>query len=254
MQQKKNIIKKSSPRPSGDRAEKPKTGLYLYGRHAVEAALANPQRKIKRLLVSDRSNLPKEAASYYKAEIVAPNDLARLLPENAVHQGIVAEVSPLPDGNLDDAIATNRPVLLLDQVTDPQNVGAILRSAAAFDAACVVLPKHNSPDESGTLARAACGALDIVPVIRVPNLVQAIEYLKKNGYWCAGLDGHATQTIAEAKLTGKTALVLGAEGKGLRRLTGENCDFLVKLPISEKMESLNVSNAAAIALYELSRS
>ncbi len=146
-----------------------------------------------------------------------------------------------------------RPVLLLDQVTDPHNVGAILRSAAAFDVGAVIVTDRNAPQESGVMAKAASGALEVVPLIAVTNLVQAIETLKKSGYWIAGLDGAARKAIHEAKLDNKTALVLGAEGAGLRRLTTEHCDFLVKLPISDKMESLNVSNAAAVAMYELYR-
>lgn len=232
--------------------EKAAKGHYfLYGKHPVEAALSNPARKIRRFLAT------KSAVSGIKttinAQIVSPEELESLLPDGAVHQGLALEVALLGDGNLDDLIACERPVVILDQVTDPHNVGAILRSAAAFDAAGVVVMKHNAPDETGVLAKSASGALETVPVVRVPNLVQAMEYLKKNGYWCAGMDGKATQTLAQAKLGAKTALVMGAEGAGLRRLTEEKCDLLVKLPISSRMESLNVSNAAAIALYELNR-
>ncbi len=142
---------------------------------------------------------------------------------------------------------------MLDQVTDPHNVGAILRSAAAFDAVAVVVTDKHAPQESGVMAKAASGAMETVPLVTVGNLSQAIEKLKKAGYWTAGFSSHAKQTLAEAKLDGKTALVLGAEGDGMRRLTSERCDFLVKLPMSDKMESLNVSNAAAVALYELYR-
>ena len=142
---------------------------------------------------------------------------------------------------------------MLDQITDPHNVGAILRSAAAFDVGAVIATDRNAPTESGVMAKAASGALEVVPLITVTNLVQAIEKIKKAGYWIAGMDGNAKQTIAEAKLDRKTALVLGAEGSGLRRLTAEHCDYLVKLPMSGRIESLNVSNAAAVALYELYR-
>lgn len=238
-------VKKPENRP-----QKPGGGGYfLYGRHPVEAALANPARKIRRLLVTKNTQIQ----SPLPAEIISTEELSALLPEGAVHQGMALEVAPLGDGNLDVLIARGRPIVILDQVTDPHNVGAILRSAAAFDAAGVIVMKHNAPDETGVLAKSASGALETVPVVRVPNLAQAMEYLKKNGYWCAGMDGQAKQTLAEAKLGPKTALVMGAEGAGMRRLTAENCDLLVKLPISEKMESLNVSNAAAIALYELNR-
>lgn len=229
-------------------------GYLLYGRHPVEAALANPKRKLKRLYATKNaaSTLPALPADL-RAQVVTSEELVALLPEGAVHQGIALEVLPLGDGNLDDLARTERPIVILDQVTDPHNIGAILRSAAAFDAAGVIVMKHNAPDETGVLAKSASGALEAMPYVRVPNLVNAMEYLKKKGYWCAGMDGQATQTLAEAKLTAKTVLVMGAEGAGLRRLTSEHCDLLVKLPISERMESLNVSNAAAIALYELNR-
>lgn len=240
---------------SGKQPFKPAgNGYFLYGWHPVEAALANTNRKIKRLLATQAAleSLP-QAASCVPLQRVSNEELQAFLPPGAVHQGLALEVLPLSDGNLDDLIATGRPIVILDQVTDPHNVGAILRSAAAFDAAGIIVTKHHSPEETGVLAKSASGALETVPVVRVPNLSNTLEYLKKNGYWCAGMDGQAKQTLAEAKLSLKTALVMGAEGAGLRRLTAENCDLLIKLPISGKMESLNVSNAAAIALYELNK-
>lgn len=243
--------KGKNPRPQA----KPSSGtVWLFGRHAVFAALANPSRDFRRLVVT------KNAAEHLPAlpnglqpQIMEAPELSRLVPREAVHQGYALEVLPLDDGNLDMLMQSGRPVLLLDQVTDPHNIGAILRSAAAFDAAGIVVTKHNAPEETGTLAKSASGALETVPMVRVANLVQAMEQLKAGGYWVAGMDGKATQTLAEANLAAKTALVMGAEGSGLRRLTEEKCDLLVKLPISARMESLNVSNAAAIALYELNR-
>jgi 23S rRNA (guanosine2251-2'-O)-methyltransferase len=184
--------------------------------------------------------------------------LERLLP-GAVHQGVALRVEPLPEPDLEtlcDELAA-RPaatVLLLDQVTDPHNVGAILRSAAAFEADAVLLTERNAAPESGVLAKAASGALDLVPLVRVTNLARAIEALKAAGFWCIGLAEEATQTLAEADLSGRVALALGAEGEGLRRLTRERCDLLVRLPTGDAMPSLNVSNAAAVALYELRRS
>ena len=177
------------------------------------------------------------------------------LTEDAVHQGVALLVEPLEPVALEDAIAaSDGPVLLLDQVTDPRNVGAILRSAAAFGAACVVLQDRHAPPETGALARAASGALDIVPVVREVNLSRAIASLQKAGFWVMGLAGDATRTLAEAcPKDRRVALVLGAEDTGLRRLQRETCDELVRLPITEAMESLNVAAAAAVALYEVIR-
>lgn len=231
--------------------------LFLFGKHACLAALANPMRKIKRVLVTKnaQAELQKPLASAKNVSITDPQKLESLLPPGSVHQGIAIECDKLPQPSLQDWLGEGieKPVLLLDQITDPHNVGAILRSAAAFDAGCVIATDRHAPAESGVMAKSASGALESVPLIHVVNLVQAIEALKKAGYWIYGLDGEAKQTLQEARPNKKTALVLGAEGAGLRRLTTEHCDVLVKLPMSERMESLNVSNAAAVALYELYR-
>ncbi len=231
---------------------------YLFGDHACKAALANPMRKIKRVLVTEPTRKEMGEAAFAGNRNVTITDgkkLESLLPPGTVHQGIAIECEPLAQPSLQEWLRAgeNKPVVVLDQVSDPHNVGAILRSAAAFDAGCVIATDRHAPDESGTMAKAASGALETIPLIGVANLAQALEILKKAGYWTAGLDGEAKQHIADAKLDAKTALVLGAEGRGLRRLTAERCDFLVKLPMSDKMESLNVSNAAAVALYELYR-
>ncbi|MGE0754696.1 MAG: 23S rRNA (guanosine(2251)-2'-O)-methyltransferase RlmB [Alphaproteobacteria bacterium] len=230
----------------------------LYGRHAAVAALANPMRKIRRILVTEntRKDLGEKVFSGHPhVSMLEAGKLDSQLPKDAVHQGIAIECEPLNQPAMHDWLAEGikKPVLLLDQVSDPHNVGAILRSAAAFDAGAVILTDRNAPTESGIMAKSASGAMELVPLIAVTNLVKAIEILKKHEYWVAGLDGHAEQMIGDAKLGKDTALVLGAEGKGLRRLTGEHCDYLVKLPMSDRMESLNVSNAAAVALYELFR-
>jgi len=230
---------------------------YLFGWHACLAALGNKERQVRKLLATPQTKdalMPHIKGRENLAEWVDKNVIERHLPQGAVHQGIALLVAPLEEQDLDSFLfsAPDAPLLLLDQVTDPHNVGAILRSAAAFDAAAVILTKDHAPEESPTLAKSASGALELLPIIRVTNLSQAIKDIKKAGYWVAGLDGEAKQTIPEAKLHKKTALVLGAEGKGLRRLTAENCDLLVRLPISPRMESLNVSNAAAVALYALS--
>ncbi len=179
-------------------------------------------------------------------------DLARLVPGDAPHQGMVAEVEKLPDiwlGDLLDDAPERRPLLVLDQVTDPHNVGAILRSAAAFDALGIVTQDRHAPPESGALAKAASGALETVPWVRVVNLSRALDEMAEAGFWRVGLTGRAEMTLADALGPPRVALVLGAEGEGMRQNTESHCDALAKLPISDRIESLNVSNAAAIALY-----
>ncbi len=235
---------------------KPKSKAHhLFGKHAVLAAVNNPARKIHRVLMTAQAK--KELGEFGKipVSIVESSYFQTILPPGSVHQGVALDCLPLQQPDLEDILSDDpaQPIVVLDQVTDPHNVGAILRSAAAFDAAAVVVTDKHAPQESGVMAKAASGAMETVPLVTVGNLSQAIEKLKKAGYWTAGFSSHAKQTLAEAKLDGKTALVLGAEGDGMRRLTSERCDFLVKLPMSDKMESLNVSNAAAVALYELYR-
>lgn len=248
----KGAPKQGGQPPAKPKEHKPGNASLIYGKHPVFAALANPNRQCKRLWVTKNAaeHLPPLPAGL-QPQIIDSQELSRKLLRDAVHQGLALEAAPLPEPKLEDCTATGKPIMILDQVTDPHNIGAILRSAAAFDAACVIVPKHHAPDETGVLAKSASGALEVVPLLHVPNLSNTLKTLKEQGYWCAGLDGTAPQTLKEAKLTLKTALIMGAEGKGLRRLTTENCDLLIKLPMSGKMESLNVSNAAAIALYEL---
>lgn len=245
---------RKSPRPP-----RPGKFYWLYGTHAAAAALANSRREIRKAVLTpstaEHFSVPCRERGV-GIEIKSPQDLARLLPPDAVHQGVALEVALLPDYSLDEYLreyGAGKTLLLLDQVTDPHNVGAILRSAAAFDAGAVIVTRDHAPQESATLAKAASGGLEVVPLVTVTNLSQAMESLKKAGYWCAGLDGEARETIGEADLAGNTALVLGAEGRGLRRLTAERCDRLVRLPISPRMESLNVSNAAAVALYAVAQ-
>lgn len=237
----------------------PNGSLWLYGQHAVAAALANPNRRVRRLLLTADAEetlaerLPRPWR--LQAERVEKNRFQTFLTEDAVHQGAALLADPLPPADLEDALAaSNGPVLLLDQVTDPRNVGAILRSAAAFGAAAVVMQDRNAPPETAALARTASGALEIVPVVREVNLSRTIVTLQKAGFWVMGLDGAATRELAEAKPTDRrVALVLGAEDTGLRRLQRETCDELVRLPIVPEVESLNVSAAATVALYELAR-
>lgn len=231
---------------------------WLYGRHAVEAATGNKERRIARLLVSPAASERLVATRPgLNAQTVEPSELDRLLGANAVHQGIAAQVQPLEPYVLEDILHQENPsgpVLVLDQVSDPQNVGAILRSAAAFGACALLAPKDHSAPESAAMAKAACGAVDIVPRVTVTNLASSFRELKAAGWWIVGLDGEAPAMLHDLKFSAKTVLVLGAEGKGMRRLTAELCDELAKLPIAPQMESLNVSNAAAIALYHLAMS
>jgi 23S rRNA (guanosine2251-2'-O)-methyltransferase len=225
----------------------------------VAAAIRNPRRKNRRLLVTEDAEKSLRAALNrpwrLPPERIERQRFGTFLTEDAVHQGVALLVEPLEPVALEDAIAaSDGPVLLLDQVTDPRNVGAILRSAAAFGAACVVLQDRHAPPETGALARAASGALDIVPVVREVNLSRAIASLQKSGFWVMGLAGDASRTLAEARPRDRrVALVLGAEDTGLRRLQRETCDELVRLPITPAMESLNVAAAAAVALYEVIR-
>lgn len=231
--------------------------VLLYGRHPVEAALANPVRKCACLLLSADAPELETLAQERQCPIrhVDRPTLDSMVPPDAVHQGIALEAAPLDRGDIIDVLADapeNAIVLLLDQLTDPHNVGAILRSAAIFGASAVIVQDRNAPAESGTLAKSASGALDQIPYIAVTNLSRALDELKELGFWCVGLAGEATTDIAAVPAKGKIALALGAEGSGLRRLVREHCDDLVKIPMApNKVGSLNVSNAAAVALYAL---
>ena len=231
----------------------------------MRAAIQNPQRHIQRLLVTESGFAQIQEA--YDAALAAgirrpeptfveKEDIDRLLPRDAVHQDVMADVKPLEDVFLQDilnGLADNSTIIVLDQVTDPHNVGAILRTAAAFGATAVVVQKLHAPDITGTLAKTASGAVEHVPLVREVNLSRALEQLREAGFTCIGLDERGKTTIAEAAPRGRVALVMGAEGDGLRRLVAENCDTLAKLPTSGPIASLNVSNAAAVALYEVIR-
>lgn len=228
------------------------------------AALANEARHCRRLLATTEALrahpdlASRSAERHLAAETVDRSAINSILPAGAVHQGVALAVDPLDESNIDDlagAAEGHNPavVVVLDQVTDPHNLGAVMRSAAAFGALGVVVTERHAPGETGTLAKAASGALERVPMVRAINLARALDELKAAGFWIAGLAGDAQTTLAAAKLSGRVALVLGAEGEGMRRLTRERCDLLVKLPQTDAVESLNVSNAAAVALYELFR-
>jgi len=243
----------------------PKPAQWLYGRHAVEAVLGNPARRCRRFVALAETATEAEAllsharAAIVPVEVMDRRMLEKLLPPGAVHQGLALVADPLPARDLDSIIAqakeTPAPqvVVLLDQVTDPHNVGAILRSAAAFGVLAIIVPEHGAPAVTGALAKAASGALEEVPLLRVGNLARAMEKLKDGGFWSVGLDENAKEALSALDLPAKIALVLGAEGSGLRRLTRENCDYLARLATSSAMASLNVSNAAAVALYVLAQ-
>lgn len=234
---------------------------WLYGVHPVLAALSNPSRRCRRLVwtreVAARlgEGLPPGAPA---PEILERGAIERLLGAASVHQGIALQAEPLAELSLSElcgGIAPDRPatVLILDQVTDPRNVGAAMRAAAAFGARAVVITERHAPPAGGALAKAAAGALETLPLIRAKNLARALAELKKNGFWCLGLDAGADQALGQIDAGGRLALVLGAEGSGLRRLTREACDMLVRIPTAEAMQSLNVAAAAAVALYALTR-
>ena len=227
--------------------------VRLWGRHAVEAALMNPARNHRKLWATREGveSLDGELPADFPVEYADVADLGRLVARDAPHQGLVLECAALEDVHLDDILSSDprRPLVVLDQVTDPHNVGAILRSAAAFDACAIVTQDRHAPPESGVVAKSASGALEVVPWVRVVNLARALESAAEAGYWRIGLAGEAEATLADALPEGPIALVLGAEGEGMRHNVTEHCDALARLPISERMESLNVSNAAAIALY-----
>jgi 23S rRNA (guanosine2251-2'-O)-methyltransferase len=235
---------------------------WLWGHHAVAAALKNPNRKFVRLVATEDAAAELAGllgeASPVEPQIMNRDSIAKLLPPGAVHQGVALLAKTLKPWQLEDVIAhlgeaERAVVVVLDQVTDPHNIGAILRSAAAFGAIAVVLPDRNAPEISGTLAKSASGAVEHVPLVRVVNLNRTLELLKKAGFWSVGLAGEAEQTLASHNLGGRVCLVLGSEGDGLRRLTREACDLMARLPTQGPVASLNVSNAAAIALYELVR-
>jgi 23S rRNA (guanosine2251-2'-O)-methyltransferase len=244
---KKRTTSKPAGRGNTDQA------AMIYGRHAVTAALRNPARRIKALYVSQNAagDFQSEAEERNLAPIIRNSEqLMGLLPPGAVHQGVVAHVDPLPELALAD-LQLDRPVIVLDQVTDPHNVGAILRSAAVFNAGALIMTRRNSPPLSGVLAKSACGGLEHVPVIMVGNLSQALKELAQLGFFRIGLAGEADSTLEEADLGGAIALVLGAEDKGMRRLTREQCDLLCRIHTTGNLASLNVSNAAAVALHTL---
>lgn len=229
--------------------------VRLWGRHAVEAALLNPARKHNKLWATREAigTLSGDLPPDFPVEYADGHDLARLVAKDTPHQGLVLECAPLEDIHLDEVLdgERDRPVVVLDQVTDPHNVGAILRSSAAFNASAIITQDRHAPPESGVVAKSASGALETVPWVRVVNLARALDAIAEAGYWRIGMDGEADATLAEALPAGPVALVMGAEGDGMRHNILQHCDAIAKLPITSAIESLNVSNAAAIALYAI---
>ena len=233
-----------------DRAEN-----WLYGLHAVQAALANPDRKSHRVVLTARAAeiLGEKLLSRVQVEPADADAISKLLPPGAVHQGVALACDPLPPSDLDrvlgrDAGGRRRIVLVLDQLSDPHNVGAILRTAAAYAVDALVLTDRHAPEFSGVLAKTASGGLEHVPVVQVVNLARAMEELGEMGYQRVGLDSDGAAALEDTPLSKPLALVLGAEGAGLRRLTRENCDVMARLDMPGAIRSLNVSNACAVAL------
>jgi 23S rRNA (guanosine2251-2'-O)-methyltransferase len=261
------------PKPAGKGPEKPGRpagkppsrrepgGEWLYGLHAVQAALANPNRKLGRAALTPRAieTIGEKLLKRVQVETLEPGAIDKLLPAGAVHQGAALEAWPLKSRDLEEILAEPGPegrriILVLDQLSDPHNVGAILRTAAAFGVIAVVVQDRHAPPQSGALAKAASGALDLLPYVEVVNITRTLDQLAELGFWRIALAGDGESSLAEAMPAGDVALVLGSEGAGIRRLVREHCEASAFIPISTKMESLNVSNAAAIALYELRRS
>ncbi len=241
------------PPSSKGPARNPAGRLLFWGRHAVTAALANPDRVVRKLWGTHETVAALDLPPGFPIIYAQASDMGKMVPNDAPHQGLVAEVEPLADVYLEELLIqgadNDKPLLILDQVTDPHNVGAILRSAAAFDALGIVTQDRHAPLESGALAKAASGMLEIVPWVRVVNLARALDEIAEAGFWRIGLAGEGKRTLGDAMGKARLALVLGAEGDGMRQNIAAHCDELARLPISSQVESLNVSNAAAIALY-----
>ncbi|MEH6950256.1 23S rRNA (guanosine(2251)-2'-O)-methyltransferase RlmB [Nitrobacter sp. NHB1] len=243
------------PRGRGSARNGGETGAdgpaILYGWHTVTAALANPRRRIRKLLLTEnaaRRLADENIETRLTPEIVRPSAIDQRLGPDAVHQGLLAEADPLPSPDI-DTLAQEGIVLVLDQITDPHNVGAIMRSAAAFAVKAVVTTARHSPEATGVLAKSASGALELVPLVLVQNLARALTELNDRGFMTVGLDSAGGEDLAAIQLQQPLALVLGAEGKGLRQLTRETCNAVARLDMPGDIKSLNVSNAAVLALY-----
>lgn len=245
-------LPRGRPRPAAPDPEGP---AVLYGWHTVKAALQNPARRIHRILATENAlrRLRDDGVALPVApELVRPDAIAARLGPDAVHQGLLAEADPLPARGIEDVVPDGI-VLVLDHITDPHNVGAILRSAAGFAVGAIVTTARHSPEATGVLAKAASGALELVPLVTVQNLARGLESLRQRGFLLVGLDSSGDTDLADMELRAPLALVLGAEGKGLRQLTRATCDRVARIDLPGAIKSLNVSNAAALSLYVASR-
>ena len=264
----KKFLRKNNKDSSGDssRLRIPDKSLLLWGKHAVTAALQNPDRRIYELFFSEssqtkiqkliRSRLSISEANKIKLNALSSKEITALLPDHSVHQGFAAIVGELDYGDLDFLINKTRSskysfLAVLDQVTDPHNLGAVIRSAVAFSVDAIIVHDRSTPRLDGALGKAASGALEHIPIIRTKNIARAIDKLKKSEFWCIGLSDDAHNDLPSLSVPNRTAVVLGAEGEGLRRLTRESCDSLARLPTSLNFPTLNISNAASITFYEI---
>ena len=246
--------RKPAARAKAPQAFDPDAPLWLYGHHAVGAALANPDRVIHRLVATP--NAARQIDGAAEAEIMTPRDIDKLLPEGAVHQGIAIFTEQLTQPSIETVLeeAGTRPLVFLDQVTDPHNVGAILRSASAFGAGAVITTRRNAASVTGVLAKSASGALDHIPYLQRRNLADTMGAAREAGYYLVGLDEEGDALIGDVvDRSARIGLVLGAEGPGLRAKTKETCDALVRLPTEGPVAALNVSNAAAVSLYAVTQ-
>lgn len=232
--------------------------FWLYGKHTCVSALKNKNRQCIELLVTKSSYKEyekeiRQGSRSIKVRLVESKVLNDILPKSVNHQGIALKVAPILHSlSIEEIAEKSSTIVILDQVNDTHNIGSILRTSACFNVDAVVLPHNHSPSENASIAKAASGALDIVPLIYVTNIVKTMQYLKKVGYWCYGFDGNAEESVDEIKsFEKKRVIIFGSEEKGMRRLVKENCDYLLKIPMSNVIDSLNVSNAAAIGLYSI---
>ena len=225
---------------------------WIYGIHAVEAVLKNKTRKVIRLCVLNHNNKLSEIRSDIEPTVVEKEFFLKTFGKDAIHQGCAVLVDDAETLYIEDVVAQegDAPIVILDQVTDPHNIGAILRSCAVFCARALVVHDTGTPQNTAVVAKSASGALEIVPLVRVSNIARTIQYLKENMFWCVGLSEYGTDILSNMDLHGKYAFIIGSEGKGMRKLTMESCDILAKLPTSEAFSTLNAAQACTVTLYE----